>query len=422
MVFLCTSQYTLFLSSDVSHSNKMNKSISVGGAFIHFKVAALLYKKEVLLSFLMYGCDKLLSMKKIILSFVLLFISPVAWSVPDVFTVSDVEVSLVGASVSPKTREKAIKKASWEGFDRLLKRMTVRSYWHLHQDVIDQSDIDALTKRVSLVEESVENGRYYLKAHVVFNRDVVRDLLKKNRMPFSENRGGKLLTFAVYQPEDKANSLLWESGNLWRQVLSKKQDESGFFDLVFPRGDMSEVTQITPEVAMLGASDILLRIAENYDATQVVVASVRIENTPFSGRVADVEGRVFGESNEWPLYVRLNYPEEMTENQILAQAASAFYTRLGEQSQSDTLVDVNRPDRVYLRYRPASLSAHESMQSRIQSLSTVKDFNVRVMHVHDMVFQVDFYGTREKFKQQLETRNIQVVETSRPMVWGLLDR
>ena len=195
-------------------------------------------------------------------------------------------------------------------------------------------------------------------------------------------------------------------------------ENTGLNEIIFPIGEIEEVSRLTVDMANRGAEDIILNIAKRYDATQAIVAKLRVRYG-YIGRVVDVEGQVFGNGSASPFYLRLPYGDDVPFETILSQASDAFYARLDEDRQQSTLVDVDRPDRIFLRFRPESLNSLIDLEKRIKEIDRVRQYKLRAVSVEDSIFQVDFFGDKSQFQSQLENSGVVVSPTSMDTVWSV---
>lgn len=334
----------------------------------------------------------------------------------EAFTIKEQEVVIKSTGKVASLRDKAMRQATKQGFMTLLKRMTPRYTWSRHSDVLAIVDTDRILQKSSLISEE-QTDVYTLVAELHYDRQAVLDVLKKMSIPFTEKLNPRTLMLPVYKGEGRKETL-WGSNNPWKIALSEEAKNSGMNEIVFPVGDIHEVTKLTPQMASLGAEDIILEIASIYETAQAIVASVEIKYG-FVGRLLDIEGNVYGNGHVEPFYLRLPYGEDVTLEQVLKQAAQAFYAKLEEDRQQDTLVEVDRPDRIFLRYHPTGIRGLIDLEETIKGIDRIRSYRLRVVSVEDSIFQVDFYGDKDKFRQQLEAAGLTIIPTSMPMVWGV---
>lgn len=332
------------------------------------------------------------------------------------FKIENFSVSIEKSGKAANLRDKAMRKATKDGFLQLLKRITPRYVWTRHDDVLATVDPDRLLLKSSIISEDQTKG-YNLTVDLFYDRAETLNILKASNIPFSERTAEKTLMLAIFKG-DSRKEVLWEQENPWRDALKNEAEEAGMSEIVFPSGDIEEVTSLTPQMAMVGAEDIIYNISKNYSAKQAIVASVEVKYG-FVGRVLDLQANLYGKEGTKPFYIRLPYGDEITLEQALSQAANAFYSKLEEDLQKDSLVEVDRPDRIYLRYRPMTLSNLIALEKKLDTMDRIRQFKQRVVSIEDSIFQVDFYGDKEKFRTELEKAGLTVIPTSMAMVWGV---
>jgi hypothetical protein len=338
------------------------------------------------------------------------------------FVVKNFEVKEHGGPVY-SLRQKALKKAKKEGFSRLLRQITPRKTWGVHNQLVNQADIDQLFYKAIIASEEIDN--YYKGSiHLFYKQKSVRSLLAKYGVPYSKNTGGKVLLLPVY--EYGSDLVFWEKANPVRDSLKRTINTSSFFDFILPEGLTSEVNTLSARLAVLGAGDLITSLAKTYDTDSALVVHVKLSNR-YGNFYLDVSANWFEEDTlVEPVMYSIDidnlilfdgYPDAEKLSGYLDVAMRDILSKVGDHKRHESLIEVDKPGRVFLRFKPQDPSDLEALQNKILSLNVVKEFKLRVLNVKDSVFQVDYYGDKYTFKETLEEIGFVLEETSMPMVW-----
>ena len=322
-------------------------------------------------------------------------------------------------------RERALNKAKKDGFARLLKQITPRKTWGVHAQLLNRARVDDMFYKAVIDHEEI-TSYYQASVHLFYRQDAVKDVLAKYGVPYSRSSGGKVLLIPVY--EFDSNFVLWEKANPVRDVLERTKNSNTFFDFILPEGSTKESNTLSARLAMLGAGDLITSLANNYDAGSALVVHAKLASR-YDGFYLDVSANWFEEDIlvEPVIYsVPIDglvlfdgYPDEEKLAGYLDVAMKDILSRVGDHKRDENLIEVDKPGRIFLRFKPQDPSDLEKLQTKVVSLNTVKEFKLRVLNVKDSVFQVDFYGDKNTFKQSLGELGVAIEETSMPMVWKI---
>jgi len=330
----------------------------------------------------------------------------------EAYTVKSYSVKLKGSDTA-KLRSQAISRATRGAFDKLLRKITPRETWDTHKYIIETVDFDLIVEKFSIVSEQTTPS-YELILDISYNREMVRDLLTKENVAYTEKRAGDILIFPLLE---MSNSLvLWEEENLWRDALMVQINNGHFSQYKLPDGLVGERQFLTAEMANFGAGDILRQMGINYNADTTVVLHARLDNS-YLGRVIEVETQWYGKEDMMSDIMTLDYPDGSDFVDILNVAARKALVNLAEKNQGREMVQVNRPARLFLRYTPSGPSDLERLKAVVADLSITKEVILRVLNLKDSVFQVDYYGEQQQMRAQLAEAGLTVEPTNMSMVW-----
>ena len=315
-----------------------------------------------------------------------------------------------------KARSKAITEATKDAFKKILENITPRQYWYNHEEIMNMANYDEVLQKFSIVKEELEPN-YKVTLDLFYNPQAIRDQLTSMNIPYSEDTGGNILVIPLFELSSRA--MLWEQSNPWKKALNDNFDSFSTFKFSLPLGDVEEMRALTPEMAALGAGDIIRGLGESYDAKAVVVARARAVTDFFGDRFIEAEMVWYGEGSEQmpTTTTSISYPEGVSLESALNSAARGVMATFVDNWQSSKLIKVDVPGRVFLRFAPANVQDLEKIKSTVKGLNIVRDMKLRVMNVKDSIFQVDFYGDEVDIRKNLIKAGLMVNETRVNMVW-----
>ena len=352
----------------------------------------------------------------LILIFAFVLFMPVGASAQqrEEFVLRNIEVEMPAGNAS-KLRLKAIDEASKKAFSSLLRNITPKETWPRHAAILDIANFDEVMEKFVIVEEKTVPA-YNLTLDVFFNEEAVKKMLAELNVPFSEATGGKVFVIPLLEMPDV--TYLWQGENPWKAALSNMSGKATFFQFVLPTGDLDERRMLTPEMARFGAGDVLMKLAQNYGATGAVVAKAKVVEGA-EGRRLTVDNLWYGEDSFSPASVSVDLPDDKTFEETLAEAAHLAMEEMTSYWRGSSLVRVDRPGRVFLRYKPAGPRDLENMKKKVSEMSVVKNLKLRVLNVADSIFEVDFYGDAQDMWEKLRSVGFNVATTNMNMVWKI---
>lgn len=329
------------------------------------------------------------------------------------FLIQGVEVVVDKPSSPSRLRDMAIDQGVKEAFAILLKNITPRETWSRHESILEISNYDSVLEKFIIVKEEIKPV-YKVVLDIHFNDVAVKKMLADLNVPFSEATGGKVLIIPLLELENE--TYLWQMDNPWKKALENRSGYATYFQFVLPTGDAKEMQLLTPEMARFGAGDILMELAKSYGASGAVVSKASVKNY-FDGRYLEVENLWYGRENYDTAVSRVTFPENAPFEEVLYQASLKAMEDMAEHWRGSSLIQVDRPGRVFLRYHPDGPADLERLKKRILELTVVKDFSLRVLNVEDSIFQVDFYGDKDQMRTKLRSIGLDVQPTHMNMVW-----
>ena len=218
----------------------------------------------------------LINLLKVLLLFFYLFSSSVFGNEENTYKITNIKINLADED-SNFARELAREKAIQLAFSRLLK-------WILSQE--DYKNIFFIDKRVQELEiknfvsgyqiynENYNNKGYSADFTVMFDKQLLKQWLVKNKINFSEKKLSSILIIPILEINNK--KILWDDPNLWRQLWQNESKGKHFIPIIFPNGDAEDLINLSYADVSLLKIDKLTNFASRYGMSYILVTSSKI--------------------------------------------------------------------------------------------------------------------------------------------------
>lgn len=327
------------------------------------------------------------------------------WAQGSPYTIEGVTITFAGGGDAAKKREMAVKAATKQGFRQLLKNITQEKDWEHHEDLIITSvDWNTVLEKFVIVEEK-NAPKYEVTFNLFYDRNVVRRMLQEFQIPYAESKKIKLLVLPLM--DTGTRMLLWEDENAWRKAQESVQSEQGLLSFVLPVGDMDEVTNITAEMVNLGAEDVLLNLAQQYDVDGVIVSRLQSRSS-YDGTLFEAENRWYGSDALEPTVVRLMLDGTVGLEGTLASLAEKSHTEMEQAWQQAGVIQLNQQGRIFIRFSPKSAADLDKLTNLLEGFNTVKDVQLRVLNVENSLFQINYFGEPQKLADMMMQNGLEI--------------
>lgn len=212
------------------------------------------------------------------------------------FTVRQVPVRTEAASVVA-AKEAALLQGQRDALRILLERLTQPSD-HARLPSPPDDVLQTLVLGVSIDDERTPPRGYIANLTVSFIPQAVQGLLRQADIPFTDQRGRRLVVIPVWQGGPDQAPVLWEDPNPWRQAWGNRRRQ-GLVPLEAPMGDLDDVSAIDVGRAMATDPGAIAALADRYQAAGGLLAVARLQGSQVVveatqvGAAADTQGGSF---------------------------------------------------------------------------------------------------------------------------------
>ncbi len=324
----------------------------------------------------------------------------------DPYVVADVEVD-ASAVTAAQARDVALAEGQRRAFNRLLRRLTLGAD---HGRLPKVDDLTLVVQGIEVEKERTSPTRYIATLNVRFNKTAVRDLLKKNAIPFSETLSRPLLVLPVYRAAGALT--LWDDPNPWRAAWAAiKLDRDAPVPLVIPSGRATDITAIGATQALEGERARLNAIAGLYGATDVLVAFADLEvDLGASAERLQVSFRRYGAAG--PQVVVESYASRTrgSETDLINRAIVRAVALIEEGWKRDTLIRFEQERRLSVRIPANDIGQWLDVRSRLDAQSLIQRLDVTAVTTKHVQVTLHYWGELEHLALALSQSSLRLAE------------
>ncbi|MGH1479628.1 MAG: DUF2066 domain-containing protein [Geminicoccales bacterium] len=317
----------------------------------------------------------------------------------DLYTVGDIPVDVV-ADDAVSAREQAHLQGQQIGFSRLLRRL-VPARDHANLPEAQQLSVERYVQNFQIADERLSNTRYLAKMTVAFDPERVRDLLRSERLAFSDEVSAPLVVLPLY--DDQANPYLWPENNPWWAAWAEELDSESGLRLIMPLGDLEDVSAVSVDQARSGDVIALRRLASRYGAKDAVVMSAAPVSDPALGGPVSIRlaaRRVGGDDRIGQSFTLDGQPGE-TLDDVLKNAVVQLQNSLDEQWKSTHLLRLDTGGLMFVDVPISSLQDWIKINRDLENLVEVSQIEIASFAQERVQIQVDYVGDELGFEQAL---------------------
>ena len=335
----------------------------------------------------------------------------------DVFEVRKVDVD-VTAETAAKARELALADGERAAFERLLRRLTLRSA-HDRIPNLAASEVATYVKDFDVASEKTAPDRYIARLNYRFKADDVRGLLRDYGFSFAETPSKPVLVLPVYQAA--AARLLWDDPNPWRDAWAARPKVDGLVPLVLPLGDLADIGAIGAEQALAGDTQRLTAVARRYDAgnTMVVHGSMGIDSA--SGvPVFEVIAARYGGARDDEAIVKSFIPAtgESTDA-LLRRAAASVAVEIEDTWKLNNLLRFGRAAVMAITVPIRGLDDWLKVRKRLGGVAVIDRTDLVLLSRDEVRVNLHYIGESDQLAVALEQADLFLTQDGHDWILGL---
>lgn len=329
-------------------------------------------------------------------------LGPVHAADADLFTVRGIPVDAT-AETAPTARDRAVAEGRREAFRRLVGRLVPMAEADRLPDPTD-AELQRLVLGFEVAGERSSAVRWIASLTVAFDPDSVRARLRAAGVPYAETRSLPVLVIPLY--EAGGETVLWKEPNPWRSAWYDLPPQGGLVPFVVPYGDVADIRDLSPEQAVAGDREALMRIAERYGARDAVIARAR----PRAGGAVELSVQRLGPSGtDSTLVETVAGGEDLDEARRLAPAVMRAVALVEDSWKQDNLIRPGFESLVTATVPLDSLRRWLTVREALDGLSIVARYRVVQLMRREALVDVWINGDAEQFRVALAQRDLELL-------------
>lgn len=348
---------------------------------------------------------------------VILFALPAHAQGRQTFSVASVAVDARAADEFA-AKSNGIAQAQQEALRILFKRMTLAED-HDRLPELESQKVTGLLRDYSVDREKFGGGRYVASLTVRFKADGVRKALRDADIPFAETASRPVLVLPVFQTA--GSTILWDDANPWFAAWSRIGRVDGLLPLLFPVRDLSDVSVISAEEAVLGERGKLSEIADRYAAGEamVVVAALSVDQADGILRLEVATTRYGGNSDDRTVFRRFQAEAGQTRDALLINAAKTLTHETVEGWKRDNLLERSVEQRIAISVPLRGLRDWLNVRAEFDTLAALRAIELRRLSIDRAEIEIVYLGNVDQLRLALAQRKLDLSYAAETASWTL---
>jgi hypothetical protein len=309
----------------------------------------------------------------------------------DLYTVENVQIGATGSNAT-EARNVAIEAGELKALTQLLSKLSTAPSKPL--PAITSATLSAAVQGFELSEEKIASNRYQALLTVTFNPGIVRSILSKAGIPFSEASAIRTLIIPVYK--ENGTVLLWEPDNRWKDSISSALAASKNTRFILPLGDLEDMAALEKETLSTPDNTKLKALLTKYSADTLLIATAiyDAENSlvhlsqslPESGQVTDKEITA-QEDSSLPALL------DLAAKELIPQPKPApAVTPVAASSHIEVIIPFN------------DLKEWNSIKAALEKNSAIEKLTVRSVSINEALVTLRYQGNNASLSSALAQR------------------
>ena len=327
-----------------------------------------------------------------------------------VFKIKNIEVDET-SHTAIAAREKALEVGQSKAWKLLVRRLTLPDE---NSQIVELSidEIKGLVQGYEVVRERISPVRYLANLTVIFNPNLVRDILLKNGVTFSETPSLPILLIPVF--ETNGVSRLWKMPNPWMNVWREGLYDNSLIPFIIPKGDFQDIKYLSAAQAINGKLVQFFPIMKKYGVQKVVVAKVSrkfnlVDNSPF----LEITSRAPGvEDLEETTIAIIKIPPNADVNHLMNSGKQKTIRSLNVAWKRENQVVSSVQQRISVEIPILGLEHWLSIRSKLREIGTLKTSELVRLTKEKALVDLWIMGTLKQLDNALQYKKLALFETN----------
>lgn len=327
-----------------------------------------------------------------------------------VFKIKNIEVDET-SHTAIAAREKALEVGQTRAWKLLVRRLTLPDE---NSQIVELSidEIKGLVQGYEVVRERISPVRYLANLTVIFNPNLVRDILLKNSVTFSETPSLPILLIPVFETNGVAR--LWKMPNPWMNVWREGLYDNSLIPFIIPKGDFQDIKYLSAAQAINGKLVHFSPIMKKYGVHKVVVAKVSrkfnlVDNSPFLEFTSLAPGV---EDLEETIIAIIKIPPNAGVNHLMNSGKQKTIRSLNVAWKRENQVVSSVQQRISVEIPILGLEHWLSIRSKLREIGTLKTSELVRLTKEKALVDLWIMGTLKQLDNALQYKKLALFETN----------
>ncbi len=335
----------------------------------------------------------------------------------EVFTVRNVPVDATAAAAA-SARDAALEKGYLDAYALLMQRLVP------NQDLpkvpqLTSNQIANYTVDFSVARERTSSVRYLANITYRFRPDEIRRLLRNSGIGFAETKSKPVVVLPLQEAGDTA--VLWEGGNDWLDVWSRRDVSDGLVPLIVPLGDLSDILSISAEEAAAGDLQKLAGLAQRYGAGSVLISRAALRGDAESG-TAELELNTtrFDTDGSSQPFLAETFRQETGETLevFMLRATDALEALIQESWKASNVIQFGVESVIEVDVPLTGLGDWVEIQKRLRNVPAVVNSRVHAISKQQVDMSLTYAGDEKQLSLALRQNDL-TLSLNEVLVWEL---
>jgi hypothetical protein len=326
---------------------------------------------------------------------------------PDIFTVANVHVD-ESAAAAANARDIALARGERRAFDELMRRLTVR----VDRDRLPRpgaETVAGLVQDIAIANEKNSRVRYIADITYRFKPQAIRNLMRSSGLRYAETRSKPVLVLPLY--ETAGTIALWEDPNPWRKVWSEAPERTGLVPLKVPESNLSDISEISAELAAAGDVQRLRPFAQRYGADAVIVARAKVGTRPDGRSEVAVTAVTYGGADrDQTVVTTLAAGANENLDALLERARRDIVELIEDNWKTANLIQFEQNSVMVAEMPLTSLREWVEAQKRFREVALIQRVDLVLMSREEARFNIFYLGDASQLKLALAQKDLVLTE------------
>jgi hypothetical protein len=312
----------------------------------------------------------------------------------------DLEFSKFNAQ---QIRSYAVDVATKRGFEKLLQNI-IPSEYNVAEIIssIDLKKVDVVEK-LNIIHEINVTGKYKATFDILYNKQVIKQILQEQRIPFIQETMGNVLLLPIQQTDDQ-EYLVFENTNQLKDLLFEDLKDSLLINPILAKGDLDEITTYNAQnILDDNNKSNIIDLAKKYNTDKAII--VFLQNNNYQDQ------NLYQVTLKFINFKNLQEESFIVLGQDIKQVTGEITGKIKTIWQSKNLLEFNKPKRFLAKINTAeSLENLYATVDKLKNLKTVSTVQIMQLTTQYAFVQTDFYGTPQEFLESAKQANISIYQ------------